>query len=707
MESEDYVLCHWKGDLWPAKVLSRAGTQTHNEGREGSLLDVRILSVEETMQVRSTDVMPLTEAGIEAIASSAGLCLRANEFSGDALYRNSGPPGQASAHTEALKVALEILSSRKLAGQGTPVESPQSEPEAPRAQPGPGPCTDKKPPKRKMNSEPNVRKRACLPSHYMCHAGSEHALPVSVAHTATAAFAHEMQAQVSESSSVSSLVPTVKGAIDPTQNEKTLGAPAPKSSGHPSSWKCQYAKAQFPGLYMRPVVVLSRLKDQSQKGEDAGGEGMKLCDPHRITISPKGTEDSAKSASQAGLPGAGASSVSPNTWLPHAVSTANQKRKHPEAGVMTEAKKYKGPEPCNEPKATGTKEQPEIRQATQSTSVAAMSDMPLLERGMLVWFRYRDYPFWPCVVQSVDRTKNTARVLLIEPNLFPEQTGIQVFVGKLKPLECRLKDFLFHRARYHYGVGVAWCLSVITHYQEVVSAGNFKGSFLDYWASSDGFPVVEALENAEQGIHFPVVKYPNPDNYEQETFQDGKSPLGNFPECLNGVVEKQEKEQKEQEINHGKECEEKKEIGEKKEENELKGENEKVEKEDENLVKEKRNEEEGKVEEKEVMEKKEDEEEMKDEEVEEKKKNVGVKDLEEKNLGKGEDKVAKEKEREEELKMGEELNIEKKKEEDKEGKLEMEEKGEKTEEEVKVENEDIEEKEDEEKGGEKEKEENT
>ncbi|KAM4818632.1 PWWP domain-containing DNA repair factor 3B-like [Thomomys bottae] len=522
MESEDYVLCHWKGDLWPAKVLSRAGTQTHNEGREGSLLDVQILSVEK-VQVRSTDVRPLTEAGTEAIVSSAGLCLRANEFPGDALYRDSGPPGQASAHTEALKVALEILSSRKLAGQGTPVESPQSEPEAPRAQPGPGPCTDKKQPKRKLNSEPNLGKRACLPSHHMCHAGSEHALPdeQSVAHTATAASAHEMQAQVSESSSVSSLVPTVKGAINPSQSEKTLGAPAPKSSGHPSSWKCRYAKAQFPGLYMQPVVVLSRLKDQSQKGEDAG-EGIKVCDPHRFTISPKGMEDSAKSASQAGLPGAGASSVSPNSWIPHAVSTANRKRKCQPAGVNTGAKKCKVPKTSNEPKVTGTKKASEKRKETQSKSVAPRSKAPLIETGMLVWFYLRGYPFWPSVVQSVDQTKNSARVLLIEPNLLSEQRGIQVPLCKLKPLECRSKDLLVQRASQHYGLGVAWCLSLITHYQEVVASGNFKGSFLDYLSSNGHFLVAETFEETEQKVHFPVVKYPNQGDSEEKTFQDGK-----------------------------------------------------------------------------------------------------------------------------------------------------------------------------------------
>ncbi|KAM4817954.1 PWWP domain-containing DNA repair factor 3B-like isoform 1-T3 [Thomomys bottae] len=544
MDSEDYVLCHWNGDLWPAKVLSRAGTQTNSDGAEELLLHVQILSVEETVQVRSTDVMPLTEAGIEAIASSAGLCLRANELPGDALCKDSGPPGQASAHTEALKVALEILSSRKLAGQGTPVEFPQSEPEGPRAQPGPGPCTDKKQQKRKESSESSLGKRACLPSK---HADND---KESMAHTETAS-SDEMQAKVSNNSTVSAQIPTDDGAVK-KECEENSGAATPESSNHLMFWNSPYAKDQFPGLFVRPVVVLNRLKDMRQKSQDSSAQ-IKVSEAHSVTTTQKGMEDSAKSALHAGLSREGTSSASPNTLPSDGLSTANQKRKRQEASFKTEAKKCRVPKTSNKTKNIVNKKEAERRKETRTKNVSPGRKAVHIEKEMLVWFKPKGYPFWPAVVKSVDQTTNTARVLLIEPNLRPEGSGIQVPLCNLKHMECRSKDKLVQRASQRYKLGMAWCLSLISHYEEEIVWKYFNGSFLDYFATSGRFPVRRAMENAELLVDFPVINYTDVGNSDGTTNPNVKTPIcstegnPNLPECLNGESEMEEREQKEEE----------------------------------------------------------------------------------------------------------------------------------------------------------------
>uniref|UniRef100_A0A8C0KR45 PWWP domain-containing protein n=1 Tax=Canis lupus dingo TaxID=286419 RepID=A0A8C0KR45_CANLU len=65
----EYVLCNWKGHLWPARVLSRSGVSPRNKRKGALSLEVEILSVDEKMKVKSTDVKILNESQIESITS--------------------------------------------------------------------------------------------------------------------------------------------------------------------------------------------------------------------------------------------------------------------------------------------------------------------------------------------------------------------------------------------------------------------------------------------------------------------------------------------------------------------------------------------------------------------------------------------------------------------------------------------------------------
>uniref|UniRef100_A0A8C0XGL3 PWWP domain-containing protein n=1 Tax=Castor canadensis TaxID=51338 RepID=A0A8C0XGL3_CASCN len=68
-----YVLCRWKGHLWPAKVLSRLGTSATSDRGGLFPLEVEVLSTDEKIQVNSTDITALSVSRIEALASSAGI----------------------------------------------------------------------------------------------------------------------------------------------------------------------------------------------------------------------------------------------------------------------------------------------------------------------------------------------------------------------------------------------------------------------------------------------------------------------------------------------------------------------------------------------------------------------------------------------------------------------------------------------------------
>ncbi|XP_058284290.1 PWWP domain-containing DNA repair factor 3A isoform X7 [Hylobates moloch] len=72
MADAKYVLCRWEKRLWPAKVLARTETSTKNKRKKEHFLDVQILSLEEKIQVKSTEAAILEKSQIEAIASSLG-----------------------------------------------------------------------------------------------------------------------------------------------------------------------------------------------------------------------------------------------------------------------------------------------------------------------------------------------------------------------------------------------------------------------------------------------------------------------------------------------------------------------------------------------------------------------------------------------------------------------------------------------------------
>nr|XP_045235023.1 PWWP domain-containing DNA repair factor 3A isoform X5 [Macaca fascicularis] len=99
MADAKYVLCRWEKRLWPAKVLARTETSTKNKRKKEYFLDVQILSLEEKIKVKSTEVEILEKSQIEAIASSLA-----------SQSEVPAAPLEELAYRRSLRVALDVLS---------------------------------------------------------------------------------------------------------------------------------------------------------------------------------------------------------------------------------------------------------------------------------------------------------------------------------------------------------------------------------------------------------------------------------------------------------------------------------------------------------------------------------------------------------------------------------------------------------------------
>ena len=70
MMDAKYVLCVWKGRFWPAKVLSRPRASAQQKRKRVLSLEVQILSVDEKIRVKRTQIKTLKLSMIESIATS-------------------------------------------------------------------------------------------------------------------------------------------------------------------------------------------------------------------------------------------------------------------------------------------------------------------------------------------------------------------------------------------------------------------------------------------------------------------------------------------------------------------------------------------------------------------------------------------------------------------------------------------------------------
>ncbi|XP_044906904.1 PWWP domain-containing DNA repair factor 3B-like [Felis catus] len=203
----EYILCNWKGHIWPAKVLSRSGISPKYMRKRALSLEVQILSVGKKIKVKSTDIKLLNESQIESVTSMLV-----------AQSKASVPPGQKVAYRNALKVALEILNKR--ANFGPARASDGLETTTP-SQRGPQMQARKKYRKPKGTLLRSLRKRKNLKSLLVCSQNKN--TPDSgrsQAHTTIMHTLRERRAKSSRSCSMSSKFPSLS-----EDDRKTGGRP--------------------------------------------------------------------------------------------------------------------------------------------------------------------------------------------------------------------------------------------------------------------------------------------------------------------------------------------------------------------------------------------------------------------------------------------------------------------------------------------------
>lgn len=115
---------------------------------------------------------------------------------------------------------------------------------------------------------------------------------------------------------------------------------------------------------------------------------------------------------------------------------------------------------------------------------------PPIREGVFVWYKCRNYPFWPAWVKSVNRKQKKASIMFIDnPLITQKKKGFAVALKSLKPFDCEEADELLCKAKEKYDAAVTWSLDLITDYGFRIACGSFSGSFIEYVDHGISYPV--------------------------------------------------------------------------------------------------------------------------------------------------------------------------------------------------------------------------
>ncbi|KAL4634804.1 PWWP domain-containing protein MUM1-like isoform X1 [Arapaima gigas] len=129
-----------------------------------------------------------------------------------------------------------------------------------------------------------------------------------------------------------------------------------------------------------------------------------------------------------------------------------------------------------------------------------------IKEGAYVWCKFRNFPFWPAVVKSVNRKQKKASIFFIDDKLFDlkrPQKGFTVAWRTLKPFDCEERNQLKAAAKEKYGAAIKWCLELIEDYRIRIACGSFTGTFLEYFAADISCPVRRMYLQEASDLAFP------------------------------------------------------------------------------------------------------------------------------------------------------------------------------------------------------------
>ncbi|XP_038171586.1 PWWP domain-containing DNA repair factor 3B-like [Arvicola amphibius] len=521
MDSAEYVLCGWNGQLWPARVLSRPRTSAHIKRRGAPFLEVEILPVGEKTRMRRTEVRPLTKSEIATIASLAGK-----------ESQDNGSPGQTRSYKRALKVALDVLGEGTRLYQGERAGGRRTSTAAPKVlkeetSSSPHQCHHSQGGNQKgqglSHRSPGKRGR---PGPVLMGSRNEPAMQggEARAHTAVEPPHFELQGNMLKGTRVcpsSCKMPTGNAGDNPGTRE--LNIPKFRSLSARASREGARANNEHQPVSGPPRHASSTPRALRQQVQ-CGGLEIRAIGAQRKTTLPENKEDPSPQTPRPDSEGAWTACMPPVPRLRRSVRIAGRKRK---IHVLCAHCGLSGLETRVHSKVSNARVKRRaagVQEDCQTTSVASAQETNTIQRGMLVWFKFQDHPFWPAVVKNVSKNDKTARVLLIEGNMQFERRGVQVPLRKLKLLDCGEKLSFLQRASKVYSQGINWCLSVIDRYREDLACGSFRGSFMDYYTARASYPLRRAIQEGDLRIDFPKVSYADLEDWEEETALGGKGP---------------------------------------------------------------------------------------------------------------------------------------------------------------------------------------
>ncbi|CAH6780406.1 PWWP domain-containing DNA repair factor 3B [Phodopus roborovskii] len=507
----EYVLCNWKEQLWPAKVLYRSETTSGSKGENTFSLQVQILCLDEKITVGSKDIKVLSKSEVETIVSLLAVQSEVRV-----------PPRKETAYERSLKMALEIVRKRTTQSQ----ESMSNEEVATTASERvPQQQSDSPPPKKYRRIESNLQEDGA--SMLLCSESddslSDDKLQVR---TTIESIANEMETKPSQNFSWCQTYPSfLDDEDDKKEEKKKIDISAIMSVNLSLKEETEDIKEE---KYVPPSEDLVVPKEEAQD--------IPLEAPTVSTECSNFPEHSMED------PGEGPSHQNPCFY-----GSQNQSSVESEIGAESTlagcSGEYQASLPaCNpvnsdlllqrldledleeEARASGKllSLNPARAAALDNDDEDDDEDLPrfilcyetrAFETGMIVWFKYQKYPFWPAVIKSIRRKERKASVLFVEANMNPQKKGVRVSFRRLKKYDCKEKQALVEKAREEYRESIDWCVSLICDYRVRLGCGSFTGSFFEYYAADISYPVRKIIKQDTFRNIFP--KLHNEDTGEQ------------------------------------------------------------------------------------------------------------------------------------------------------------------------------------------------
>ncbi|XP_012642672.1 PWWP domain-containing DNA repair factor 3B [Microcebus murinus] len=506
----EYVLCNWKDQLWPAKVLSRSETSSNSKRKKAFSLEVQILSLDEKITVDSTETKILNKSQIEAIASSLAV-----------QSEVSAPPAEETAYGRSLKVALDILNERKNLSESSISDEEKT---SIVFQNTPQKLSDSPPRKKYRKHEgdlPKYLEESENSPYLLISSESDDSLydDKSQMHTTIGSIPSEIETKSSPKYSWCQTFPSFSDYDDEKEDKKKASISTVVSVHSTVKDEDTYVKDEkfVPSLPSDILITPKVLKEETQaicpetitvssecsvlsENVDDPGEGpsnscFDASENQPSVESEMGAATSTEGCSRESQPSFSAS----NPVLDYSLLANNERnlqRVDFEEEVQASDKSLPL-DPVNTSLLDDNDEDEELPRFILHYEPRSF------DTGMIVWFKYQKYPFWPAVVKSIRRKEKKASILFVEANMNPQKKGIRVTFRRLKKFDCKEKQTLVDKAREEYSESIDWCISLICDYRVRLGCGSFSGSFLEYYAADISYPIRKVIKQDTFRNRFP------------------------------------------------------------------------------------------------------------------------------------------------------------------------------------------------------------